>query len=119
MNLRSGDLLAVTLTMSGKNRHGVLPPAPNGSSVRHYAMPYQRNITPVRESMILTLTMGGEMGAWIAPLPSAIRRPTMTDLCLCAGTVWLLVMLVVVFFVWCPIALSSRRSEEERKENDR
>ena len=40
----------------------------------------------------------------------------MTDLCLCAGVVWFLLIVTVVFFVWCPIGLSSRMSEEERKE---
>ena len=40
----------------------------------------------------------------------------MTDFCLCGGCVGTLLILIAVFFVWCPIALSSRRSEEEREE---
>jgi len=39
----------------------------------------------------------------------------MTDFCLCAGVVWFLLIVTVVFFVWLPVALSGRISEEERR----
>ena len=40
----------------------------------------------------------------------------MTDFCLCGDCVGTLLILMVLFFVWCPCALSSRISEEEREE---